>query len=54
MRGQREKTALERIKRFLFCDKLQQPHVWNGKTAFDYSDEEYKENIYYCTNFVKD
>ena len=46
MRGQREKTSLDEIKRFLFYDKLQQPHVWNGKTAFDYSDEEFPvENI---------
>ena len=50
MRGQKEKTALDRIKRFLFCDKLQQPIVWQGKTIFEYSDDEYKENIHCCTN----
>ena len=39
MRGQKEKTALDRIKRFLFCDKLQQPLVWDNKNAFEYKSD---------------
>ena len=42
MRGEKEKFALDKITKFLFCDKLQQPIVWQGKSAFEYSDDEYK------------
>jgi len=52
MRGQKESLALDKIKRFLFCDSLQHPLIWEGKTAFDYSDDEYRENIYCCTNAI--
>lgn len=50
MRGQKEKSALNMIRRFIFCDKMQKPLVWDGKTAYDFTDKEYKDNIYCCTN----
>lgn len=54
MRGQREKEALKKIKKFLFYNEFQQPIVWDKRTVFDCSDEEYKENFYYYTNIIKD
>lgn len=53
MRGQNERTALNKIKRLLFCDKMQQQLVWMGKTAYDFTDEEFRENFYCCTNYVE-
>lgn len=53
MRGEKERNALNMIKRWLFCDKMQQPLVWDGKNVFDYNDDEYKENIHCCTNYVE-
>lgn len=51
MHGKKENDVLNRIKILLFCNDSQEPIMWNGKTAFDYSDEDYKENMYCCTKF---
>ena len=53
MRGEREKSALTMIRRFIFCDKMQQPLIWDNKIVYDFNDDEYKENINCCTNFDK-
>ena len=49
-RGEKENFALNKIKEFLFCDMLSIPNKWNGKTAFECSVDEFKNNYYNYVN----
>lgn len=49
-RGEKENFALNKIKEFLFCGMLSIPNKWNGKTAFECSVNEFKNNYYNYVN----
>ena len=49
-RGEKENFALNKINEFLFCGILSIPNKWNGKTAFECSVDEFKNNYYNYVN----
>lgn len=52
MRGDREQSSINRIKRFLFCDKMQQPYVYQNKDVYELTDDEYKKYLSLYTNLA--
>ncbi len=51
MRGEKEGRALNHVRRFLFCDKLQQPIVFWDKSVYDISDKEFMSDYACYCNF---
>ena len=49
MRGDREQSSINRIKRFLFCDKMQQPYVYQNKDVYELTDDELEVNFTFIT-----
>lgn len=49
-RGEKEKIALNIIRKFLFCGMLSIPYKCDGKTAYECSVEEFKNNYFKYIN----
>ena len=49
-RGEKEKEALNKIREFLFCGMLSIPYKCDGKTAYECSVEEFKNNYFKYIN----
>ena len=49
-RGEKEKEALNKIRKFLFCGMLSIPYKCDGKTAYECSVEEFKNNYFKYIN----
>lgn len=49
-RGEKEKEALNKIRKFLFCGMLSLPYKCDGKTAYECSVEEFKNNYFKYIN----